>query len=176
MVQGLGLRDWGWALAQGAGSNHLGTHSTTKEMFQKRTPSIPAGNGHLKPSRPRLVPARPNVCTSHVREAFRFSKDLQAADEAAPLGRGAPRVPPHRLKKPQYRKDLVDSGYRAPRPQGPLEVLVKMSLSVHSFVGANDTAAPMKTRNEHPTPPLTSGGLHAPPSPATTLCTSGKGS
>ena len=30
--------------------------------------------GHLKPSRPRLVPTRPNVCTSHVHEPLRFSK------------------------------------------------------------------------------------------------------
>ena len=31
-------------------------------------------DGELKPSRPRLVPARPKVCTSHVREPFRFPK------------------------------------------------------------------------------------------------------
>jgi len=30
---------------------------------QLSTRSIPAGNGHLTPSRPRLVPARPKVCT-----------------------------------------------------------------------------------------------------------------
>ena len=38
---------------------------------------IPAGNGHLKPSRPRLVPARPKVCTSQVREPLRFPKNVR---------------------------------------------------------------------------------------------------
>jgi len=37
--------------------------------------SIPAGNGHLKTSRPELVPARPKVCTSHVHEPLRFPKN-----------------------------------------------------------------------------------------------------
>jgi len=32
------------------------------------------GSGHLRPSRPRLVPVRPKVCTSHVREPLRFPK------------------------------------------------------------------------------------------------------
>ena len=36
--------------------------------------SIPAGNGHLKSSRPRLVPARPKVCIRHVRQPLRFPK------------------------------------------------------------------------------------------------------
>ena len=34
----------------------------------------PAENGHLKLSRPRLVPARPKVCARHVCEPLRFSK------------------------------------------------------------------------------------------------------
>ena len=32
------------------------------------------GNGHLKPLRPKFVPARPKVCTRHVREPLRFPK------------------------------------------------------------------------------------------------------
>ena len=31
-------------------------------------------NGHLRPSRPRLVPARPKVYTGHVRQPLRFPK------------------------------------------------------------------------------------------------------
>jgi len=32
-------------------------------------------DGHLKPSRPRLKPSRPNFCTGHVREPLRFPKN-----------------------------------------------------------------------------------------------------
>jgi len=35
-----------------------------------------ARNGHLKPSRPRLLPVRPKVCTNHVHEPLRFPKRL----------------------------------------------------------------------------------------------------
>jgi len=50
-------------------------HSTTKERLNRRTRSTPAGNGHLEPSRPRLVPPRPKVCARHVREPSRFPKN-----------------------------------------------------------------------------------------------------
>ena len=49
--------------------------------------------GHLKPSRPSLVPARPKVCTRHVRKPMRFLKNGvqvavsdagEGADAAAP--------------------------------------------------------------------------------------------
>jgi hypothetical protein len=36
-------------------------------------------NGHLKPSRPRFVPARPNVCTRHIREPLRFDIRVQSS-------------------------------------------------------------------------------------------------
>jgi len=61
--------------------------STTKARLQKRARSIPAGNGHLKPSRPRLVPARPNVCTSHVREPLCFMESLRFQQEPQHPGR-----------------------------------------------------------------------------------------
>jgi len=54
--------------------------------------SIPAGNGHLKLSRPRLVPARPKVCTSHVREPLLFPKRFGQPCGGRPSGRtNAPR-------------------------------------------------------------------------------------
>jgi len=40
----------------------------------RRWNDAPAGNGHLKPSRPGPVPARPFFCTRHVREPLRFLK------------------------------------------------------------------------------------------------------
>ena len=51
---------------------------------QKKTRSIPAGNGHLKASRPRLAPARPKVCARRVREPLRFAK--QEPFPLSPLG------------------------------------------------------------------------------------------
>ena len=48
----------------------------------ERSESGEAGNCHLKPSRPRSVPARPKKCTSHVRGPLRFPKK-QAVDEAS---------------------------------------------------------------------------------------------
>ena len=48
--------------------------SSSGGKVQTKTRSIPAGYGHLKPSRPRLVPARQKVCTSHVHESLSFPK------------------------------------------------------------------------------------------------------
>ena len=47
-------------------------HPATMEMLLKMTNSIPTGNGHLKPSRPKIVTARPKKCTSQVHEALHF--------------------------------------------------------------------------------------------------------
>ena len=54
--------------------------TTGARTFRLRTRSTPHGNGHLRPSRPTFVLARPTACTSHVHEPLRF-KD-------APAGRG----------------------------------------------------------------------------------------
>ena len=53
-------------------------------FHKKNTCSIPAGNGHLKASRPRLAPARPKVCARRVREPLRFPK--QEPFPLSPLG------------------------------------------------------------------------------------------
>jgi len=47
-------------------------------------------NGHLKLSRPRLVPARPKVCTSHVREPLRFYIYIKRMTTADSAGRSVP--------------------------------------------------------------------------------------
>jgi hypothetical protein len=47
--------------------------------------SISAVNGHFKPSRPRLIPVRPKVCTRHVRKPLRFPQKLETAGGRAGL-------------------------------------------------------------------------------------------
>jgi len=63
---------------------------TTRQANSTR--SIPAGNDHLKPSCPALVPARPKVCTRHVRELVRFQKKCNGFGWNLGVSRGVQRL------------------------------------------------------------------------------------
>jgi len=77
-------------------------------------------NGHLKPSRPRLVPARPKVCTRHVREPLRLEGSAPGPGAAA--ARTAPAAAATARTAPVIPFMLYRQGPCVSRPSGAMRV------------------------------------------------------